>query len=329
MATYTVETGDTLSAIARRYKTTVSELLLLNPKLTTDPRYKDGNVIFNGTKITLPSTKPKASTTTPPPVITAPSIPPSAPTTTTTPPVLTAPVIPVPQFETEPAPAPAAETQATPPPVAATADMPQASVPTVSSDNGIPTISLPANFGSVAVPESSPAVGYASGPAVETQYLKNPYTGQMVLDSSGQPIEIRPGGKWKDYLDYIVRGQQGKVAAMQAGAANKLAISQATATGETARRTAERDIYRSQQRALNELSRRGLSGAPGLTRAAQRAYGAAPLSQRLESIRKMQADITAANLLLAKQQQAQQAAEEASQIELTKATGIVNQLGGQ
>lgn len=56
MATYTVTSGDTLSAIARRYNTTVSALLQANPKLTTDPKYKNGKVIFTGTKIKLPDT---------------------------------------------------------------------------------------------------------------------------------------------------------------------------------------------------------------------------------------------------------------------------------
>jgi LysM repeat protein len=56
MATYTVTSGDTLSAIARRYNTTVAALLEANPKLTTDPKYKNGKVIFSGTKIKLPDT---------------------------------------------------------------------------------------------------------------------------------------------------------------------------------------------------------------------------------------------------------------------------------
>lgn len=52
--TYTVTGGDTLSAIARRYGTTVSALLEANPRLTTEAKYKNGSVIFSGTKIRIP-----------------------------------------------------------------------------------------------------------------------------------------------------------------------------------------------------------------------------------------------------------------------------------
>ena len=61
-----VKSGESLSKIAQRYNTNVSELLRLNPKLTTDPKYKNGSVIFSGTiikyddKITPPQVKPYA-----------------------------------------------------------------------------------------------------------------------------------------------------------------------------------------------------------------------------------------------------------------------------
>jgi len=59
-----VKSGDTLSSIAKKNDTTVSALLAANPKLTTDPKYNDGNTIFSGTKIALPApTTTKAPTT--------------------------------------------------------------------------------------------------------------------------------------------------------------------------------------------------------------------------------------------------------------------------
>ena len=369
MASYTVKSGDSLSAIAKRYNTTVSQLLLLNPKLTDDPRYKDGKVIFSGTKITLPGTESK--TATPPPVATTP---PSTPTTTTPPATTTPPVLTVPSFS--PSALAGAESGA----IGAASisaqmtaadeaqrklntygveslspqertllglpPLPQpGTIVTPTAEEPIPTINAPAILQSTeATPppvaeqptqsQTMPGVFIGTAgiggenQASDKEVLIDPFTGRIVLDKDGNPVLVKIGGTQKDYLDYLLGARRSQTNLQAAGAANKLAIERATATGEAAKRTAERDIYRSQQRALNELSRRGLSGAPGLTRAAQRAYGAAPLSQRLEAIRKMQSEITGANLLLAQQQAAEKAAEEQRQVDLTKATGIVNQLGG-
>jgi hypothetical protein len=55
----TVERGDTLSSIAKENNTTVKAILAANPKFTEDPKYKDGNTIFAGTKVVIP---PKVST---------------------------------------------------------------------------------------------------------------------------------------------------------------------------------------------------------------------------------------------------------------------------
>jgi hypothetical protein len=342
MASYTVSTGDTLSAIAKRNKTTVAELLRLNPKLTSDPKYKDGNVIFNGTKITLPSSgsSTPAKTTTPtlsapPPVVTAST--PTAPDTTASLATIIAPTFASPADDAQrklnaygldsltsserillglpPLPEPA-------PLVTPTEAQP------------IPTIALPEIFQSQvqAMPDvylAAPGTPDPSQPPVGTEFLIDPFTGKPVYDKYGQPVKVKMGGDSNAYFDYLAGVSGGKRTLQAAGAANKLAVEKATATGDTSTRAAEREIYKSQQRALNELSRRGLSGAPGLTRAAKRAYGAAPLSERLEAIRKMQSEITGANLLLAQQQSAEQAAEEQRQLELTKATGIANQLGGK
>jgi LysM repeat protein len=50
-----VKSGDTLSSIAKANGTTVSAILAVNPKLTTDSKYNNGETIFSGTKITLPT----------------------------------------------------------------------------------------------------------------------------------------------------------------------------------------------------------------------------------------------------------------------------------
>jgi LysM repeat protein len=58
-----VKSGDTLSGIAKANDTTVSALLAANPKLTTDPKYNDGNTIFSGTTIKLPAPTTTAAPT--------------------------------------------------------------------------------------------------------------------------------------------------------------------------------------------------------------------------------------------------------------------------
>ena len=66
-AKYTVKSGQTLSSIAKAKGTTVAALKKANPVLATNPKYKGGSVLFNGTKLNLPgatATKTKTSTVT-------------------------------------------------------------------------------------------------------------------------------------------------------------------------------------------------------------------------------------------------------------------------
>lgn len=51
---YTVQKGDTLSQIAKDAGISLKELKDLNPKFTSDPKYKNGNMIWAGTKVNLP-----------------------------------------------------------------------------------------------------------------------------------------------------------------------------------------------------------------------------------------------------------------------------------
>ena len=65
---YTAKSGDSLSKIAAANGTTVSALLAENPKLTTDPKYNNGKIIFSGTVVRIPIDAPpvKSPTTTTP-----------------------------------------------------------------------------------------------------------------------------------------------------------------------------------------------------------------------------------------------------------------------
>ena len=65
---YRVQSGDTLSQIAKANNTTVKELLAINPALTSNPKYNDGRTIFSNTKIVLePAVKAPKVTPTPEP----------------------------------------------------------------------------------------------------------------------------------------------------------------------------------------------------------------------------------------------------------------------
>jgi hypothetical protein len=84
----TVKSGDTLSAIAKANDITLKELLAANPKFTTDPKYKGGNMIWSGTKVTIPGTGYTINTTPTPaknvPTPTPTPTPDTTPTDTTT-----------------------------------------------------------------------------------------------------------------------------------------------------------------------------------------------------------------------------------------------------
>jgi hypothetical protein len=51
----TVKSGQTLSSIAKANNTTVAAIQAANPVLASNPKYQGGNVIFSGTKLTIPT----------------------------------------------------------------------------------------------------------------------------------------------------------------------------------------------------------------------------------------------------------------------------------
>lgn len=56
-----VQSGDTLSAIAKANNLTLSEIKALNPNIMNDPKYNKGSKIFSNTKINIAPTKPTGS----------------------------------------------------------------------------------------------------------------------------------------------------------------------------------------------------------------------------------------------------------------------------
>jgi LysM repeat protein len=54
-STYVVKSGDTLSAIAKASGLSLKEIRAANPRLMTVPKYKQGNMIWSGTKVKIPT----------------------------------------------------------------------------------------------------------------------------------------------------------------------------------------------------------------------------------------------------------------------------------
>ena len=53
-STYTVKKGDTLSAIAKASGVSLTEIRKANKKFATNPKYKQGSMIWSGTKVNIP-----------------------------------------------------------------------------------------------------------------------------------------------------------------------------------------------------------------------------------------------------------------------------------
>ena len=160
------------------------------------------------------------------------------------------------------------------------------------------------------------------------EYVKDPVTGKNILDPLGRPIPVAPGGNLSDIQTYLNALAQAGSNLQQAGIANTFAVRKATTAGEQAQRKASREMYSSRQMALNALAQRGITGAPGLSVAAQRSAQAAPLANKLEALRTMQDTVDSANILLAQEQERKRQAETSALSDLTRASLIENKLKG-
>ena len=168
----------------------------------------------------------------------------------------------------------------------------------------------------------------ATPTATGIEYVKDPVTGKNILDPMGRPIAVAPGGNLADIQAYLGAVSRAGSNLQQAGIANALAVRRATTAGEQAQRKASREMYSSRQMALNALAQRGITGAPGLSVAAQRSAQAAPLANKLEALRTMQDTVDSANILLAQEQEKKRQAEESAQSDLIRASLIENKLKG-
>jgi hypothetical protein len=117
----TVKSGDTLSQIAKDNGMTLAEIRAINPTIMNDPKYKDGNMIWSGTKIVVDpgsGTKPTKATT--PATTTPATTTPATTTPATTEPATTTPATTDPATTTPATTTPATTTPATTTPATGT-----------------------------------------------------------------------------------------------------------------------------------------------------------------------------------------------------------------
>ena len=84
----TVKPGDTISAIAKANGLTTSQVLAMNPALTSNPKYNGGKTIFSGTQVVV-SPAVKTTNTTPTPTPTPTPLPATPETNTNSTPLTT------------------------------------------------------------------------------------------------------------------------------------------------------------------------------------------------------------------------------------------------
>jgi hypothetical protein len=161
-----------------------------------------------------------------------------------------------------------------------------------------------------------------------TQYYTNPTTGEQILGPDGKPIVIGPGGSATDVFSYTEALRAATDTKQRAALANTFSRRQAQTELEKSQRTTGRDIYSQQQKALNELAKRGITSAPGLQTAARRAAGAVPLAKRLDALQQYQQSMTATDLMLAGEQAKADETQRQALVKLTQASNIANKLSG-
>jgi hypothetical protein len=340
---YTVKPGDTLSAIARRNNTSVSELLRLNPKFATDAKYQGGKVIFSGTKVNLPAAPKTTTTPTPTPLPLTPTVTPVV--TSSVParivdqmrgavqpvaPVVSPSALAAQESGAIGAASIAAQMQATPAPVA-TVDTRTALQKLQSgqplTDEEKRSLNLPVD---TPPPPPAPSITPPEEKVDETLDKKVDETPDKKADQTGTSIKDKqmPGGT-EDAAALLEAQREKADAEAKAQAERALTLRTLQAEFEPQIRGTERNIYTSQMRALADLARRGFTGQTGLAKASQRAYAVAPLQARIDTLGKMLKAQQAAGALLPEQLVKAQRDYERALGTSRKSIGINNKLGGR
>lgn len=346
LQSHTVKSGESLSKIAQRYRTNVSELLRLNPKLTTDAKYKNGSVIFSGTiikyddQITPPQVKSFAEANELP-IIT--------------------PYSPADYRRAE------EDSMGSLPPVPPaivderTKLFERGMIPQyyeyyngvlynsgtpftglyqgVQYVNGIdnryiavPTLDTPTSTSTpTPTPEATPSqtlpsfdeigqigtiVAANQTPALDASKLVG------ISTTAPAPVSIDPSDLLA-YADSLMKANDLKG---RSGPTRDLTIAKAASMKEYNVAQADKDLYNAKLKALASLANRGIYGSSGLGIAAQQAAGSEPLKQREEALNKFSEQSLLANRLFEQEQQEAKDIENQAEIAKLKATELASKL---
>jgi hypothetical protein len=345
---YTVKSGDSLSKIAAANGTTVSALLAENPKLTTDPKYNNGKIIFSGTIVRIPIDAPPVK----------------SPATTTPSTAATTPYSAADFRRAEEASMASLPPVAAPAPVAPPAIVDERTqlaakgfIPPyyeyyngVLYNSGIPFTGLYQGVQYVngtdsrylAVPTLDTPTTTPTPEATSTQTLPTfnelQQLGPIVaanqtpaLDASNlvgisttapAPVSVDPSFLLA-YADSLIKANTLKG---RSGPTRDLTISKAASMKELNVAQADRDLYNAKLKALASLADRGIYGSSGLGVAAQRAAGLEPQQRREEALNKFSEQSLLATRLFEQEQLEAKDIENQAEAALLKARDLASRL---
>ena len=156
--------------------------------------------------------------------------------------------------------------------------------------------------------------------------LQNPLA--TTTPSTTPPVTAAMGGSLEDQINYqsAIRRLTAQLQRTKESAGQQ--AGETRAASESQIRKAGRDLYNAQVKSLASLAARGISGAPGLSVAAQRAGAAEPEFRRQTLISDRDRQLSALNRTLTTQLGDYEEELRKNQEQLTRATTLANQLTG-
>ena len=156
--------------------------------------------------------------------------------------------------------------------------------------------------------------------------LQNPLA--TTTPSTIPPVTAAMGGSLEDQINYqsAIRRLTAQLQRAQESAGQQ--AGEVRAVSESQIRKAGRDLYNAQVKSLASLAARGISGAPGLSVAAQRAGAAEPEFRRQTLISDRDRQLSALNRTLTTQLGDYEEELRKNQEQLTRATTLANKLTG-
>jgi hypothetical protein len=201
--------------------------------------------------------------------------------------------------------------------------------PTTTTTGTTPVVTVPTL---PAVPVAAPVdVPVISNPIVPQQPTAPvPVIQVPNIPALTQPTTVTPqmGGSLEDQINYQSAIRRLTAARQRAEIQAKQQRGEVGVQYESQIRKAGREMWNQQQKALASLGARGISGAPGLSVAAQRAGMAAPAIQYQGLINERQRQLNALERTLTTQLADYEEELRRNQEQLTRATTLANQLTG-